>query len=102
MTIGDNRDYIRVLLNSYYITITGWGVLLRNRCWRFKCRLKDKHARKMLFILWIGTGTTSNSNQGTNRIIAKCGSRTGANCDNHKKNDLNGSNDSTSHSTIYP
>ena len=29
MTIGDNRDYIRVLLYSYYTTITGWGVLLR-------------------------------------------------------------------------
>ena len=25
----DNKDYIRVLLNSYYTTITGWGVLLR-------------------------------------------------------------------------
>ena len=30
MTIGDNRDYIRVLLYSYYTTITGWGVLLRD------------------------------------------------------------------------
>ena len=29
MTIGDNRDYIGVLLYSYYTTITGWGVLLR-------------------------------------------------------------------------
>ena len=28
MTIGDNRDYIRVLLYSYSTTITGWGVLL--------------------------------------------------------------------------
>ena len=28
VTIGDNRDYIRVLLYSYYTTITGWGVLL--------------------------------------------------------------------------
>ena len=28
MTIGDNRDYISVLLYSYYTTITGWGVLL--------------------------------------------------------------------------
>ena len=27
--IGDNRDYTRVLLYSYYTTITGWGVLLR-------------------------------------------------------------------------
>ena len=30
VTIRDNRDYIRVLLYSYYTTITGWGVLLRN------------------------------------------------------------------------
>ena len=29
VTIGDNRDYIRVLLYSYYTT--GWGVLLRYR-----------------------------------------------------------------------
>ena len=28
VTIGDNRDDIRVLLYSYYTTITGWGVLL--------------------------------------------------------------------------
>ena len=28
VTIGDNRDYIRVLVYSYYTTITGWGVLL--------------------------------------------------------------------------
>ena len=28
VTIRDNRDYIRVLLYSYYTTITGWGVLL--------------------------------------------------------------------------
>ena len=25
-----NKDYIRVLLYSYYTTITGWGVLLSN------------------------------------------------------------------------
>ena len=31
MTIRDNRDYMRVLLYSYYTTITGWGVLLRFR-----------------------------------------------------------------------
>ena len=30
VTIGDIRDYIRVLLYSYYTTITGWGVLLMN------------------------------------------------------------------------
>ena len=28
VTIRDNRDYIGVLLYSYYTTITGWGVLL--------------------------------------------------------------------------
>ena len=28
MTIRDSRDQIRVLLYSYYTTITGWGVLL--------------------------------------------------------------------------
>ena len=30
VTVMDNRDYIRVLLYSYYTTITGWGVLLRH------------------------------------------------------------------------
>ena len=30
VTITDNRDYIRVLLYSYYTTITGWGVLLKD------------------------------------------------------------------------
>ena len=30
MAIRDNKDYIRVLVYSYYITITGWGVLLRH------------------------------------------------------------------------
>ena len=29
VTIRDNKDYIRVLLYSYYTTITGWGVFLR-------------------------------------------------------------------------
>ena len=29
VSIGDNRDYLRVLFYSYYTTITGWGVLLR-------------------------------------------------------------------------
>ena len=29
VTIGDNRDYTRVLLYFYYTTITGWGVFLR-------------------------------------------------------------------------
>ena len=31
VTIGDNRDYIRVLLYSYYTTITGWGVITLGR-----------------------------------------------------------------------
>ena len=31
MIVRDNRDHIRVLLYSYYTTITGWGVLLRYR-----------------------------------------------------------------------
>ena len=30
----DNKDYIRVLLYSYYATITGWGVLLIQDCQR--------------------------------------------------------------------
>ena len=30
VTEGDNRDYIKVLLYSYYTAITGWGVLLRD------------------------------------------------------------------------
>ena len=29
VTMRDKKDYIRVLLYSYYTTITGWGVLLR-------------------------------------------------------------------------
>ena len=28
VAIMDNKDYIGVLLYSYYTTITGWGVLL--------------------------------------------------------------------------
>ena len=28
VAIRDNKDYISVLLYSYYTTITGWGVLL--------------------------------------------------------------------------
>ena len=28
VTIRDNRDYIEVLLYSYYTTLTGWRVLL--------------------------------------------------------------------------
>ena len=33
VTIRDNRDYMRVLLYSYYTTSTGWGVLLTLRTW---------------------------------------------------------------------
>ena len=29
VAIRDNKGYVRVLLYSYYTTITGWGVLLR-------------------------------------------------------------------------
>ena len=35
MTVRDNKDYIRVLLYSYYSNITGWGVLLRSTGLRF-------------------------------------------------------------------
>ena len=34
MIIMDNKDYIRVLLSSYYTTIAGWGVLLRLRVYK--------------------------------------------------------------------
>ena len=37
VTIGDNRDYIKVLFYSLYTTITGWGVLLRHRVGSHKC-----------------------------------------------------------------
>ena len=30
VTIRNSKDYIRVLVYSYYTTITGWGVLLRD------------------------------------------------------------------------
>ena len=30
VAIRNNRDYFRVLLYSYYTTIAGWGVLLRD------------------------------------------------------------------------
>ena len=29
VTIRDKKEYVRVLLNPYYPTITGWGVLIR-------------------------------------------------------------------------
>ena len=34
VAIRDNKDYIRVLLYSYYTTITGWGVLLTSTPFR--------------------------------------------------------------------
>ena len=34
VTIRDNRDSIRVLLYSYYTTITGWGVLLKSNVYK--------------------------------------------------------------------
>ena len=40
MTIRDNRDYLRVLLYSYYTTITGWGVLLRYSRQNFKKKVR--------------------------------------------------------------
>ena len=33
VAIRDNRDYSRVLLYSYYTTITGWGILPRHYCY---------------------------------------------------------------------
>ena len=33
----DNKDYIRVLLYSYYSAITGWGVLLKHMRVRISC-----------------------------------------------------------------
>ena len=33
VTTRENRDHIRVLLYSYYTTITGRGVLLRDTCY---------------------------------------------------------------------
>ena len=39
VTIRKKRDYIRVLLYSYYIAITGWGVLLRCSLFVFRSLL---------------------------------------------------------------
>ena len=41
VTIRDNRDYIRVLLYSYYTTITGWGVLLTYHLVWSSCTFED-------------------------------------------------------------
>ena len=48
VTIGHNRDYIRVLLYSYYTTITGWGVLLT--CMHHACAVtKEEGAWSLKF-----------------------------------------------------
>ena len=38
VTLRNSKDYNRVLLYSYYTTITGWGVLLRDFQGRDKYR----------------------------------------------------------------
>ena len=39
VTIGDIKDYIRVLIYSYYTTIAGWGVLLSSiLCLLSRCK----------------------------------------------------------------
>ena len=44
VAIRDNKDYIRVLLDSYYTTITGWGVLLNYTCaWWFLKQPRSQH-----------------------------------------------------------
>ena len=66
VTIRDNRDYIGVLLYSYYTTITGWVVLLMHArdpavpclqthrsCsggWTFYRRLAAPHASAMVLL----------------------------------------------------
>ena len=42
VTIRDNKDYIKVLLYSYYTTITGWGVLLRDAPSRMYCSAQPR------------------------------------------------------------
>ena len=37
VTIRDNKGHIRVLLYSYYATITGWGVLLKSPIQKIAC-----------------------------------------------------------------
>ena len=34
VTVGDNRDYTRVLLNSCYAAVAGQGVLLNVNTWK--------------------------------------------------------------------
>ena len=43
MTIKDNRDYIGVLLDPYYATITGKGILLKGT---LKLSLEDQNSKK--------------------------------------------------------
>ena len=42
VAIRDNKDDIKVLLYSYYTTITGWGVLLSNHKSYIQQRLEHK------------------------------------------------------------
>ena len=51
VTIRDNRDYIRVLLYSYYTTVTGWGVLLTYRSdIYFGCRVVSSATAVLLYM----------------------------------------------------
>ena len=47
VTIRVNKDYIRVLLYSYYTTITGWGVLLNDTNQQLGPRASDEHVTSM-------------------------------------------------------
>ena len=66
MAIGDNRDYIRVLLYPSYITITGWGVLLMNisgvcsHSWKALVEriLIVAHGLISVVVLWVHTRKT--------------------------------------------
>ena len=55
VTIRNNRDYIRVLLYSYYTTITGWGVLLiyysrtLKKCGKFYAYYRSKETTEIRF-----------------------------------------------------
>ena len=55
VTIGDNRDYIRILLYSYYTTITGWGVLLKRTyllCFGSPCSINFVSLFTLLKYAW--------------------------------------------------
>ena len=47
VTIRDNRDYVRVLLYSYYTTITGWGVLLRDIARTMKNQMETQMEKQL-------------------------------------------------------